>query len=73
MKRLIETYNAEVDRWKRREDKKASVDDFVLYDDMRVNWSRDLKLDLQRGHYAEYTSAKVRFAQYRPFCRRWLS
>ena len=30
MNRLIGTYNAEVDRWKRRENQDANVDDFVI-------------------------------------------
>ena len=69
---FIETYNAEVDRWRRRTDQGESVDRFVLYDDKRIKWSRDLKLDMQRGHYAEFGVAKLRRALYRPFCRQWL-
>ena len=44
MNRLIGTYNAEVDRWKRRENRDANVDDFVASDDAKIKWSRDLKL-----------------------------
>ena len=35
-------------------------------------WSRDLKLDLQRGHYAVFAEPKVRKSLYRPFCKKWL-
>ena len=45
MNRLIGTYNAEVDRWKRRENRDANVDDFVISDDAKIKWSRDLKLE----------------------------
>ena len=31
--RFIDTYDSEVDRWKRRSDRIMSVDDFVTYDD----------------------------------------
>ena len=67
MSGLIEAYNAEVDRWQRRENREADVDDFVIYDDARIKWSRDLKLDLKRGRIAEYAENKVRNSLYRPF------
>ncbi len=57
IKRMIESYNAEVDRW-RRSGGTGNVDDFVLYDDTRIKWSRDLKLDLQRGNYAEFRASE---------------
>ena len=38
MSRLIETYNAEVDRWIRRENREVNVDDFVVYDDANIKW-----------------------------------
>ncbi|MFN8498222.1 MAG: type ISP restriction/modification enzyme [Anaerolineae bacterium] len=66
---FIESYNAEVDRWKRRPDKSVNVDDFVTDDETALKWSRDLKLDLQRGRYAEFSEAKIRHALYRPFVR----
>ena len=69
MNRLIGTYNAEVDRWKRRENRDASVDDFVVSDDAKIKWSRDLKLDLKRGRIAEYAEDKVRNSLYRPFTK----
>ena len=69
MNRLIGTYNAEVDRWKRRENRDASVDDFVISDDAKIKWSRDLKLDLKRSRIAEYAEDKVRNSLYRPFTK----
>ena len=67
--RFVDDYNAELDRWKRTPDK-SGVDDFVRYD--RIKWSRDLKLDLQRGHYAAFHESKVRTSLYRPFTKRHL-
>ncbi len=72
MQAAIEFYNGEVDRWQRRVDRDARVDDFVAYNDKRLKWSRDLKLDLQRGHLAQYSNAKLRTALYRPFCKQVL-
>ena len=69
MRRMIDTYNAEVDRWKRRENRDANVDDFVISDDAKIKWSRDLKLDLRRDKIAEYAEGKARNSLYRPFTK----
>ena len=67
MRRIIGTYNAEVDRWKHRENWDANIDDFVDYDDKKISWSRELKVKLKRGRKAEYARGKVRTSLYRPF------
>ncbi len=72
IKRFIDTYNGEVDRWHRRGSDTIPVDSFVSYDDTKIKWSRDLKLDLRRGHYAMFSDTKVRTSLYRPFCKQWL-
>ncbi len=64
---LIDDYNSEVDRY-RRVGNNANPDDFVRYD--KVTWDRDLKKDLKRGRYAEFSDDKVRQAYYRPFCKK---
>jgi len=69
VREFIENYNAEVDRW-RRAPVHEDVDNFVRYE--RIKWSRDLKLDLRRGNYAEFSDSKVRQGLYRPFVREWL-
>jgi predicted helicase len=69
IRRFIDDYNGEVDRYKRTGGEQP-VDDFVRYDN--IKWSRDLKLDLERGNYATFQEDRIRNAQYRPFCRRWL-
>jgi len=72
VQRFIEAYNGEVDRWQRRMDWDARVDDFVLYDDSRIKWSETLKHNLIRGIYAEYTETRIRKALYRPYCKQFL-
>ena len=67
--KMIENYNAEVDRWERRTDRDANLDDFVVSDDLKIKWSRDLKVKLKRGTTAEYTESKVRTSIYRPFTK----
>ena len=69
VQRMIDTYNVEVDRWKRRENQKESVSDFVIYDDRKIKWDRELRQQLQRGRLAEYSDNKVRMSLYRPFTK----
>ena len=72
VQQMIETYNSEVDRWKRRADQAARVDDFVLYDDTKIKWSSNLKGYLKQGIYAAFDEAKIRHSLYRPFTRQYL-
>jgi predicted helicase len=71
IQRMIETYNEHVAKWKRLSPK-PNIDDFVLNDDTKISWSRDLKLDLKRGNFAEFTEEKVRQSLYRPFTQKTL-
>lgn len=66
---FIDDYNGEVDRY-RRAGGKADPDSFVRYG--AVVWDADLKLDMQRGRFAEFSDDKIRHALYRPFTKRFL-
>ena len=66
---MIRTYNAEADRWQRRENQRVNVNDFVVYDDRKIKWDREVRQHLQRGRYAEWTENKVRNSLYRPFTK----
>ncbi len=72
VRRFIEAYNADLDRWQRRTDRSLSVDQFVTYDDRRIKWSGDLKNALVRGQRAEFHPQHIRHALYRPFTRMYL-
>ncbi len=65
---FIETYNGEVDRWKRVKNPK-DIDDFVIGDEKRIKWSSRLKETLARGVYADFNESKMRNSLYRPFCK----
>ena len=70
MSLTIETYNAEVDRWNRRENRDdTTADDFVDYDDKKIKWSSGLKQKLEAGQIAEFTESKIRQSLYRPFTK----
>ena len=67
MGRMIDVYNAEVDRWKRRENREENIDDFVVSDEAKIKWSGDLKLKLKSGTTTDFSQEKVRVSLYRPF------
>jgi predicted helicase len=63
---LAGTYNGEVDRWI-RSGRPAALNEWVLRDERRIKWSRDLKSDLKRMRYATFDPGCIRPAAYRPF------
>ena len=67
MGRMIDVYNAEVDRWERREIREENIDDFVVSDEAKIKWSGDLKLKLKSGTTTDFSQEKVRVSLYRPF------
>ncbi len=71
MRRMIETYNEHVSKFSRLSPK-PEIDAFVANDDTKISWSRDLKLDLKRGHFGEFNAAKIRKSLYRPFTQECL-
>ncbi len=69
MSQMIETYNAEVNRWEGRGDRDANIDDFVLSDEAKIKWSSALKQKLKSGQTAEFADTKIRQSLYRPFIK----
>ena len=69
MRQTIDSYNEQLFLWERRKDQSENVDDFVIYDDKRISWSRDLKAKLKRGRLAEYFDGKMRASLYRPYTK----
>ena len=65
--KTIDAYNALVFRSTNPSNMSKSTDELITYDSHEIAWSRDLKLDLERGKEAEYAEEKVRKALYRPF------
>ncbi|MCX5855161.1 MAG: N-6 DNA methylase [Deltaproteobacteria bacterium] len=68
VRKLIENYNTEVDRWNNRSNKEANLDDFVSNDNRKIKWSSRLKECLQRYQKAKYLEDKIRLSLYRPYC-----
>ena len=69
MSRMIENYNTEVAGWGQQPDRGANLDDFVMSDDTKIKWSRELKIKLKRGTTAKYTDDKVRETLHHPFTK----
>ncbi len=69
VQRMIENYNAEMDRWKRRGDDAAKLDDFLRYDDTKISWSESLKRNLRSGRAADFSQENMRDSVYRPFTK----
>lgn len=72
IKLFIDTYNEQVYKWSRSKNQLMNIDDFVVYDDKKISWSENLKLNLQRGRGIEFTEGKLRKALYRPFTKSYL-
>ena len=72
MKKSIEFYNNHVLRWKNRESKDLKIEDFIVIDETRISWSRDIRQDIERGRYVELSKAKIRNSLYRPFTKSYL-
>ena len=69
MSEMIETYNEQVFKWERRENRDADVDDFVIADNEKISWSEGLKQKLKSGKTANFSPEKVRTSLYRPFTK----
>ena len=67
VERMFETYNADMDRWKRQGNKEINADNFVVSDDTKISWSASLKRNLQRGKPADFSQKNIRTSLYRPF------
>ncbi|MEK8021983.1 MAG: type ISP restriction/modification enzyme, partial [Candidatus Parabeggiatoa sp.] len=72
MQRTIDSYNEQVDKWVKRDNRDAEVDDFVRYDDNRISWSSTLKIYLKSGKVAKLDKNYIRLSLYRPFSKCYL-
>ncbi|HYU72135.1 MAG TPA: type ISP restriction/modification enzyme [Ktedonobacteraceae bacterium] len=63
---MIETYDAEISRWLRA-GSPEDIDEFLLRDDTKIQWSSRLKECLIRKMEAKFEERAIRNALYRPF------
>ncbi len=70
VQQMSETYNTEVDRWKRQKNQREiNVDSFVVSDTAKVSWSETLKRNLQSGKTIDFAEGRTKIAIYRPFTK----
>jgi predicted helicase len=67
-KQMVEDYNAELDRWKRKGAPK-NIEGFIKVDETRLKWIRNTKRNLLRGKEVKFVESDIREAMYRPFCK----
>lgn len=75
MRRMIENYNAEVDRYAAacaNQAKKPDVDAVVDNDPKRIKWTHELFADAGRLRRHDYEPESVVSGTYRPFTKQWL-
>jgi predicted helicase len=70
--RLIENYNFEVGRFRRRPDKSVRADDFVSPDPRFVKWTDRLKTTLAEGIELNFSKSLIRKATFRPFAPKYV-
>ncbi len=68
IKKTIEAYNQQVNKWINHDDKFLEIDNFISHDDTQIGWSSTLKSQLKRGTICRYGSEHNRNSLYRPFC-----
>ena len=78
MQRMIDFYNAEVDRFDQahpgldRAGRESKVDGFINTDPGKISWTRALKQDLVKGKCYSYDENVLIQSLYRPFSKQWL-
>lgn len=66
--RMVDTYNAQLDRW-RRAGRPKDIDDFLEVDERKLKWVRHTKRSLARDIEATVVPGNIRHSLYRPFAR----
>ncbi|MCE1182887.1 MAG: hypothetical protein LWW81_11390, partial [Rhodocyclales bacterium] len=75
MRRMIDNYNIEVDRYAAAcagQSKKPDVDAVVNSDPKRIKWSDGLVADVLRGKKHELNESFIQVGVYRPFTKEWM-
>lgn len=71
LKRMIEFYNSELERYKlaSQSGKKIDVGDFVDADSTKISWTHNLKSDIQRTKPLSFEKTSLAIGLYRPFTK----
>jgi len=77
MRRMIDTYNSERERYTRAcagktKDQWPAVEDVIDTDPKRISWTHNLKTDAVRSKQYTFDKSSLVRGMYRPFTRQWL-
>lgn len=77
IKRLISSYNIEMERYKKAcagkpKDRLPELESVVNIDPKEISWTRSLKANAQRGKRIEFENDSVVIGAYRPFNKQWM-
>jgi predicted helicase len=78
MKRMIGSYNGEVERFSEscagldKPTREARVDGFINTDPTRISWTHNLKQELIRNRHIVFEENSLTPSLYRPFTKHWL-
>ncbi len=77
IKTITETFNYQSLQWKLLPQKPnkenlTEYNQFFLYDDKKISWSRDLKQKIERELIAKIDNNCIRNSDYRPFCKQFI-
>ncbi|NVZ11550.1 DEAD/DEAH box helicase [Allochromatium humboldtianum] len=77
MRRLIQTYSNEVDRYEaictgKTKKQRPDIGDLIDPDPKRISWTRALKADATKGKRHQFKDSAIVPSMYRPFNRQWL-
>jgi predicted helicase len=72
VRKLIDTYNSERERWHAKKRSPEKLDDFVTSEDRRIKWSSRLKECLLRNEVATWDATRVRRCLYRAFTQQFI-
>ncbi|MBE2187230.1 MAG: N-6 DNA methylase [Rhodothermales bacterium] len=72
VERMMDTYNAQVSRWKRKGGKGVRPEDVVTYDETKIKWTSSLVSSLKAGVEGDVRADAFRRSLYRPFVPKWL-
>ncbi len=71
MSRMVDFYNAEVERYAGA-GRPKDVEGFINTDGKSISWTRALKQDLAKARKIEFNAGKIVGSLYRPFQKQWL-
>ena len=75
VRRMIENYNTEIDRYAKAcadKNNKPDIEKIINSDPKLISLSRGVLADAAKGHRYEFDNRSIFSSQYRPFTRAWL-